>query len=70
MAFVAGMVGLSFALPCRSIGCLPATGYGGLPQRADTSADRVLDRTIRVRFDGNVDGALPSTFARFSKPWT
>jgi cytochrome c oxidase assembly protein subunit 11 len=63
VAFVAGMVGLSFAsVPLYRLFC-QATGYGGLPQRADTGADRVLDRTIRIRFDGNVDGALPWTFA-------
>ncbi len=39
-----------------------ATGYGGVPQRADRGADKVLDRTIRIRFDANVDGALPWTF--------
>ena len=30
------------------------------PTRA---ADKVLDRTIRIRFDANVDGALPWSFA-------
>jgi cytochrome c oxidase assembly protein subunit 11 len=39
------------------------TGYGGQPQRADKAPGEVLDRTIRVRFDGNVDHALPWTFA-------
>jgi cytochrome c oxidase assembly protein subunit 11 len=30
------------------------TGYGGTTQRVETNGDKVLDRTITVRFDGNV----------------
>ena len=60
---VAGMVGLSFAaVPLYRIFC-QATGYNGTPQRADKGADHVLDRTITVRFDGNVDPGLPWSFA-------
>jgi cytochrome c oxidase assembly protein subunit 11 len=60
---VAAMVGLAFAsVPLYRLFC-QATGYGGVPQRADRGADKVLDRTIRIRFDANVDGALPWTFA-------
>jgi cytochrome c oxidase assembly protein subunit 11 len=60
---VAAMVGLSFAaVPLYRIFC-QATGYGGVPQRAERAPGEVLDRTIRIRFDGNVDGALPWTFA-------
>lgn len=60
---VAAMVGLSFAaVPLYRIFC-QATGYNGTPQRADKGADQVLDRTITVRFDGNVDPALPWSFA-------
>src|SRR5713101_6719323 len=60
---VAAMVGLSFAsVPLYRLFC-QATGYGGVPQRADKGADRVLDRTIRIRFDGNVASGLPWTFA-------
>ena len=55
------MVGLSFAaVPLYRIFC-QATGYNGTPQRADKGADHVLDRTITVRFDGNVDPGLPWT---------
>ena len=57
------MVGLSFAsVPLYRMFC-QVTGYGGLPQRADKAPGEVLDRTIRVRFDGNVDHGLPWTFA-------
>src|SRR5665648_69494 len=60
---VAAMVGLSFAaVPLYRIFC-QATGYNGTPQRADRGADHVLDRTITVRFDGNVDQGLPWSFA-------
>jgi len=63
VALVAGMVGLSFAsVPLYRLYC-QVTGYGGVPQRADRAPGQVLDRTIRIRFDGNVDGALPWTFA-------
>jgi cytochrome c oxidase assembly protein subunit 11 len=61
-ALVAGMVGLSFAaVPLYRMFC-QATGYDGTPQRAEKGADRVLDRTIRIRFDGNVASGLPWTF--------
>jgi cytochrome c oxidase assembly protein subunit 11 len=60
---VAGMVGLAFAsVPLYRMFC-QVTGYGGQPQRADKAPGEVLERTIRVRFDGNVDHALPWTFA-------
>ena len=63
VGLVAAMVGLSFAaVPLYRLFC-QATGYGGTPQRADKGADQVLDRTITVRFDGNVDPALPWRFA-------
>jgi cytochrome c oxidase assembly protein subunit 11 len=59
---VAAMVGLSFAaVPLYRIFC-QATGYNGTPQRADKGADQVLDRTITIRFDGNVDPGLPWRF--------
>jgi cytochrome c oxidase assembly protein subunit 11 len=62
-ALVAGMVGLSFAaVPLYRMFC-QVTGYGGQPQRADKAPGEVLERTIRVRFDGHVDRSLPWTFA-------
>jgi cytochrome c oxidase assembly protein subunit 11 len=64
MALLAlAMIGLAFAsVPLYRLFC-QTTGYGGVPQRADRGADEVLDRTIRVRFDSNVDRALPWSFA-------
>jgi cytochrome c oxidase assembly protein subunit 11 len=59
---VAVMLGLSFAaVPLYRLFC-QVTGYGGTPQRAETAPDAVLDRTVRIRFDANVDRALPWTF--------
>ena len=61
-ALVAAMLGLSFAaVPLYRLFC-QATGYGGVPQRADRAPDEILDRTIRIRFDANVDHSLPWTF--------
>jgi cytochrome c oxidase assembly protein subunit 11 len=59
---VAGMVGLSFAaVPLYRIFC-QTTGYGGATQRAEAAPGEVLDRTITIRFDANVDRDLPWTF--------
>lgn len=63
VGLVAGMVGLSFAaVPLYRMFC-QVTGYGGVPQVADVVPDQVLDKTITIRFDANVDRALPWTFA-------
>jgi cytochrome c oxidase assembly protein subunit 11 len=67
VGLVAGMVGLSFAaVPLYRIFC-QATGYNGTPQRADRGADKVLDRTITVRFDANVDKHLAWSFVPVKK---
>jgi cytochrome c oxidase assembly protein subunit 11 len=64
---VAGMVGLSFAaVPLYRIFC-QATGYNGTPQRADKGSDEVLDRTITIRFDANVDKDLGWSFEPVQK---
>lgn len=61
--FVAGMVGLSFAaVPLYQMFC-QATGYGGVPRKADAGPDTILDRTMRIRFDANVAKGMPWTFA-------
>jgi hypothetical protein len=62
VGLVAAMVGLAFAsVPLYRLFC-QATGYGGVPQRADRGADKVLDRTIRVR--RAVKRELPSAYRR------
>ena len=63
VGLVAAMVGLSFAsVPLYRVFC-QVTGYGGVPQRAEKAPGEVLDRTVTIRFDGNVDRSLPWTFA-------
>lgn len=53
---------MSFAaVPLYQLYC-QVTGYGGTTQRADKPSDVVLDRTITVRFDANVDPGLPWDF--------
>ena len=62
LAVVVGMVGMSYAaVPLYDIFCR-ATGYGGTPNRADAAPGAVSDRVITVRFDTNVDPALPWSF--------
>jgi cytochrome c oxidase assembly protein subunit 11 len=62
VGLVAFMVGLSFAaVPLYRMFC-QATGYGGIPQRAEKAPGEVLDRIVRIRFDGNVGSGLPWTF--------
>jgi len=60
---VGGMVGLSFAsVPLYRLFC-QLTGFGGTPNVA-TAPDttKASDRTIAVRFDANVNPALPWAF--------
>ena len=47
-----------------------ATGYNGTTQRVTTNTNKVLDRTITVRFDSNVAPGLPWTFEPRSRKWT
>ncbi|HEY3948799.1 cytochrome c oxidase assembly protein [Phenylobacterium sp.] len=58
---LAGMVGAAYAaVPFYRAFC-QATGYGGTVRRAETKPDKVLDRTLEIRFDTNVRG-LPWDF--------
>lgn len=67
VAFICGgiftaMVGASFAaVPLYQLFC-QVTGFGGTTQRADSDSSIVIDRKITVRFDGNINGALPWNF--------
>ena len=38
------------------------TGFGGVPQIAETGSDIVLDRTIKVRFDASIDRTMEWQF--------
>jgi cytochrome c oxidase assembly protein subunit 11 len=61
-AIVAGMVMLAYAsVPLYRLFC-QATGFGGVAQK-DASHSRAIEgRTITVRFDANVNVALPWSF--------
>jgi cytochrome c oxidase assembly protein subunit 11 len=57
-----GMVALSFAaVPLYRIFC-QATGFGGTTQRAAQAAGQILDRTIEIRFNTDVNSELPWSF--------
>lgn len=60
---VVGMVALSFAsVPLYRIFC-QVTGYGGTPNtQAVRVPDTASDRMVTVRFDSNVNSALPWRF--------
>ena len=61
-AFVALMVGASYAaVPFYNWFCR-ATGFGGTTQVSTAAPSQVLERTMKVRFDGNVASGLPWRF--------
>lgn len=61
-AFFAGMIGVAYAsVPLYQLFC-QVTGYGGTVQRVEQYSDRVLDRTMTVRFDANTGSGLPWDF--------
>jgi cytochrome c oxidase assembly protein subunit 11 len=61
-AFAGGMLGLSFAAaPLYDLFCR-TTGYGGTPIRAQSASQEISDRLVTVRFDTNIDPALPWVF--------
>jgi cytochrome c oxidase assembly protein subunit 11 len=60
--FAAAMVGAAYAaVPLYNWFCR-ATGFNGTTQVATKAPDKVLDRTVTVRFDANVSGGLPWKF--------
>ncbi len=61
-AFVASMLGLSFAaVPLYRVFCA-ATGYAGTPRRAAEAPAKTYPQTLTVRFDANVSPGLPWSF--------
>ncbi|MFN3744928.1 MAG: cytochrome c oxidase assembly protein [Hyphomicrobiaceae bacterium] len=64
------MLGLAYAaVPLYDLFCR-VTGFGGTTQRAERPSVTTLTRTMTVRFDANVGGGLPWTFAPVSEPQT
>jgi cytochrome c oxidase assembly protein subunit 11 len=61
-AVVGGMLGLAYAaVPLYEAFC-KATGFGGTPLVAQQGERPVIDRTVSVRFDSNVDPNLSWRF--------
>jgi cytochrome c oxidase assembly protein subunit 11 len=59
---VVAMVGAAYAsVPLYRLFC-QVTGFDGTPRIATKAPDTVLDKTITVRFDGNVSPDLPWRF--------
>ena len=62
VAVVGGMLGLAYAAaPLYDLFCR-TTGFAGTPIVAQAGERPVLDRTVAVRFDSNVDPNLPWRF--------
>ena len=62
VGLVFGMIGLSFAsVPLYNLFC-KVTGFGGTTQVAEGPAGKILDRKVKVRFNADVNGALPWGF--------
>jgi cytochrome c oxidase assembly protein subunit 11 len=61
-AVVGGMLALAYAAaPLYDMFC-KVTGFGGTPLVAERGDRPVIDRTVKVRFDSNVDSNLPWRF--------
>ena len=57
-----GMLGMAYAaVPLYDWFCR-VTGFGGVTQVAERGSGEILDRTITVRFDANVDRTMPWAF--------
>src|SRR5581483_5413844 len=60
---VLAMVGAAYAaVPLYRLFC-QVTGFDGTPRIASKPSETVLDRTVTIRFDANVDPGLPWNFA-------
>ncbi|MEX2518080.1 MAG: cytochrome c oxidase assembly protein [Paracoccaceae bacterium] len=56
------MLGMSFAaVPLYDLFCR-VTGYAGTTARAESGADKILDREITIRFDASTDRDMPWRF--------
>ena len=54
IAFFSTMIGVTYAsVPLYKLFC-QVTGYGGTTQQVEQASQKILDRTITVRFDANV----------------
>jgi cytochrome c oxidase assembly protein subunit 11 len=70
LAFVIGMVCLSYAaVPFYKLFC-KATGFGGTPQIASANTTQIGTRAVTVNFNANVDSQLPWEFAPLQRSIT
>ncbi len=46
------------------------TGFGGVPQVVGGGGDNILDQTIKVRFDGNLNSGMPWSFKPVEREMT
>lgn len=59
---VCTMVGFAFAaVPLYRLFC-QVTGYGGTTRTAEVAPDHMIDRTVKIRFEGFVNPGLPWRF--------
>lgn len=62
VTFASFMVALSFAfVPLYNLFC-SVTGFGGTPAISADGSDVILDRTIKIRFDGSLERGMPWEF--------
>src|SRR3546814_17684491 len=67
---VVAMVGAAYAaVPLYQLFC-QVTGYGGTPQIAEAAPVAVGERVITVRFNADVDPALPWAFKPVAREMT
>jgi cytochrome c oxidase assembly protein subunit 11 len=68
VVLVMGSLGWA-SVPLYDLFCR-VTGYGGTTSQAEQGSDRVLDRTVTVRFDASTDRDMPWTFKPVERTMT
>jgi cytochrome c oxidase assembly protein subunit 11 len=62
VSLVVVMGGLAWAsVPFYNWFC-KVTGFGGVPQQVQMAGTQILDQTVKVRFDGNLNSGMPWEF--------
>ena len=70
VAVAAFMLAMSFAaVPAYNLFCR-VTGFGGTPSVASNGSDVILDRTVKIRFDGSLERDMPWKFKPMAKTMT
>ncbi len=70
VAVAAFMLAMSFAaVPAYNLFCR-VTGFGGTPSVAKGGSDVILDRTVKIRFDGSLERDMPWKFKPVAKTMT